>query len=587
VGRLLPLLLVLVALPGTAIAGSITARLDRSSLAVGESTRLTIEVQGDAEGAPKLAEVEGLGVEVVGTSMNTRLSRGRTSTVTSYACRLTARKEGTWILGPARATIDGQSKASESFEVKVTPARAPQTAASSQQDRTSRGGPATAPPGQPGGDYYAIATVSDATPWVGQSITYDVEVGSALRTSGQTSWEQPSLGSLALEPGTEMHQDDRRQMIEGRAYNVTTIRLPIFPVEVGQTEVGAARFGMTVLRQRRNWAGINVTVREPVAFEAAAVPVHARALPTRGRPAGFQGIVGRFSVEASLNTDRVETGKTATLTVRVTGSGSLRGKRLTPELPPSFEIYDEAPEASFRVGASGLRTEVVARYHLLSREPGTFEIPGVALPHFDPERQRYVVARSQPVRLEVTGAPISEEAVVSRSAGLVHAKEEVEVLGTDILPLHTGPRMYGDARVGFGSPLILGLLLLPLLGFCGLAVRASRERMAGTAGGQRRQRQRAAKRARADSRRAATAGDVDAAEAALREYLTARLQRSGAALSPDDGPRVLAEEGAPEELADDLGSLLARLEAARFGGGETRGLAEDIDAWLGDAETLW
>jgi hypothetical protein len=582
--RALPLLLPLLvlALPGLARAGSISASLARTELTVGSSTQLTIEVRGAADGDPTLSTPEGLQVRWASKSGATQLSRGRTVAVTVYGYRVTATREGSWILGPARVTVDGQTKASESFEVKVT-ARS----GSSASGRSSRAEPArpqgAAAPGQRGGEYYALASVNNERPWVGESFTYDVEMGSFLRTSGQAHWEQPSLNPLASEPGTEVFQDDRQEIIDGRRYSVNTIRVPVFAVEPGPVEIEPATFDMTVVRARRGF----FAAQEPVSFESNPVSLRVRPLPDEGRPPDFSGTVGRFRVEAELDRAEVEAGATATLTVKLTGFGSLRGQPVALDLPESIRVYEEAPDTRTRVASAGLRTEVVFRKALVPQQPGVFELPGVELSYFDPEKARYRTARSQPLVLEVTGDPVSDAAVVARSATLTTAKEQVEVLGTDILPLHTGPRMHGDARLGLGSPLILALLLLPLLGFGGLAFHTTRERMAGTSGGRRRLRARAARSARAAAHQAASEGHAEAAEAALRGYLTARLQRSGAALSPDDGPQVVAEAGAPQELAAALGTLLARIEDARYGGGTQEGLAREIDAWIGEAEASW
>ena len=582
--RALALLTLLVlALPGLARAGSITATMSRTELTVGSSTQLSIEVHGTADGDPSLSAPEGLEVRWASKSGATQLSRGRTVAVTVYGYRVTALKAGSWILGPAKVTVDGQTKASESFEVKVTPGsgRASGGTSSSRAEPARVRGAAT--PGQRGGEYFAVASVSNPQPWVGESFTYDVEMGSFLRTAGQAHWEQPSLSPLSSEPGTEVFQDDQQEIIDGRRYSVNTIRVPVFAVESGPVELDPATFDMTVVRRSRGFFGS----QEAVSFESNPVSLRVRPLPTEGRPAAFKGTVGRFRVEAELDRQQVEAGATATLTVKVSGFGSLRGEQVALELPDSIRVYEESPETRTRLASGGIRTDVIFRKALVPQQPGIFELPGVQLSYFDPQKARYRVARSEPLVLQVTGEPVSDAAVVARSATLTTAKEQVEVLGTDILPLHTGPRMHGDARLGLGSPLVLALLLLPLLGFSSLAVHTARERMKGTSGGQRRLRIRAARSARAAARAAASGGDAEGAEAALRAYLTARLQRSGAALSPHDGPQVVADAGAPPELAAALGALLARLEAARYGGESPEGLARQIDAWIGDAEATW
>ena len=98
-----------------------------------------------------------------------------------------------------------------------------------------------------------------------------------------------------------------------------------------------------------------------------------------------------------------------------------------------------------------------------------------------------------------------------------------------------------------------------------------------------------AKQAVREARQAASDDDWAAAEAAVRRWLSARLERrgAGAALSPLEASDVLAEHGAPLELGAELGRLLGRIEAARYGGGTTSGLAGALADWLDTAQKEW
>jgi hypothetical protein len=578
----LPLLIALLAaLPAPARAGSVSATVNSTKIAVGSAARLEITVRGELDGSPQVQAPPGLKIDWVSKFDDVSVSRGRVDAGVILGYRITGVKPGTWILGPAKVTVDGQTKATESFEIEVVE----RTGRSG--GRTSRGTSnpdrGAASPGTRGGEYYAVATVSDDRPYVGESFTYEVEMGSFLRTAGQIGWDQPTLTPLSAEPGIEPWQGDKQQVVDGRRYTVNTIRMPVFAVETGAVAIDAARFDMTVVRAGRGLFGS----QQPVSFESNPTRARIRPLPSEGRPGAFTGAVGRYRLEAALDRLQLETGETATLTIRVAGQGALRGQSFAVALPEGLRVYDEQPDMHASLADEGLRSEVIHRKALVPMEPGVFSIPAIEFHFFDPEAGRYRSTRSEPMTLTVTGEPIVDAAVVARSAALTTAKEQVEVLGTDILPLHDGPRMMGDGRLGVGSPLVLALLLLPLLGFGGLAVRGANERMAGTTSGRRRLRQKAARAARTRVKSAAASGDAEEAEGALRDYLTARLERSGAALSPEDGPRVLREAGAPDDVADGLGELLARIEAVRYGGAPGRSLADGIERWIDDAEGTW
>ena len=168
--------------------------------------------------------------------------------------------------------------------------------------------------------------------------------------------------------------------------------------------------------------------------------------------------------------------------------------------------------------------------------------------------------------MTVTGEAVNDP-TVARSEGLAASKEKVEILGSDILPLRTGDRLLGSQIVGLSSPLVLALLLLPLLGFGGVAVSQTRSRAADSDRGRRAARGKEAKAAEKEAKAAGSAGDADGAEKAMRAWLSARMKRSGASLSAGgEAKDALLAEGAHSELAARLDELLARIE-----GGSLRG----------------
>ena len=572
-------------LPAAAAAGTIKSTLESESVKVGRSTTLSVEIRGGSAGRPRLDAPAGLAVQQVAVVKDKGMERGRLVVIHQYVYRITAVEVGTYTLGPVKVEVDGQTKASESYTIEVKA-----SGGSTRSTRTTRAAPegerTGGRSGSRGGDYYAIAEVSDDAPFVGQSIVYEVELGrvAALRTMGRENWTPPTWSPLSAEPGVDPEQDSRQKIIDSRRYTVSTIEVPLFALEAGLVELEPAQFQMTVVRRGRGL----IARGQELSFGSNAVRVRVRELPSRGRPDDFTGLVGRFGLEAAVDISSLETGETATLTVRVVGRGSLRGEAPKIEAPEGLKVYAETPDARTLLDPDqGLVTEAVFRYAVVPLLPGPWEIPAIELAFFDPDEGRYRRARTEPIKLTVTGDPVVDSAVVARSAALTRAREEVEVLGADILPLHAGRRMLGDRRARLASPLVLALLFLPLLGFGGVAVRAANSRVAGTASGQRRARGRAAKDARGAARKAAQAGDFAAAEQALRDWLSARLERPGGALSPIDGEAVLNDAGAPPEVASGLGALLTRIEAVRFGGAPERDIADDISTWLDQADRRW
>jgi hypothetical protein len=423
--------------------------------------------------------------------------------------------------------------------------------------------------------------VSEKQPWVGQSILYTVEVGSSVPPR-DIEWEPPGFSPLSAEPNLKLSQEDEQKIFDGQRYTVNTITVPIFAIEAGEVELGAAQFMMTLVRSRGFFGS-----SEQVPFRSNKVDLEVRPLPSVGRPEHFSGAVGNYQVRASVDRSRLDAGETATLTVEVTGRGALRGEQVKIVVPDSVRAYDEQPEIVSVLREAGVQSRAVYRSTLVPLEPGRFEIPPIVFAFFEPEAGSYRSVLSEALTLEVGGAAITDPLVIARAASLGRAKGEVEILGVDILPLHPARSIRSNQHLSPTAPWLLALLGLPLLGLLGMATAAHRERFAGTAAGEERKRRAAGKAAVRDAEGAGKVGDEGAAITALRAYLVARLGPAGAALGDGEAAAVLQAEGVSAEVASALAQLLRRIEDVRYGGASSDGLGETIADWLRRCEGDW
>ena len=564
--------------PGLSQAQSpIALHADRTRIPLGGVTQVRVTIEGrKLDKAPRFPRSEGLEISMAGRSSSFSMVNGEVSQETIYSFQVAGLELGEHQLGPAEALIDGKRAVSKTVMIEVVDpgkARARRSLVPGSQN-----------PGadENRGDFYANAAVSDKQPYVGESLAYILEVGTAVAVRG-TSWDRPNWGTLSAEPGIEPAQHERPEVQGGRRYNVSSVVVPLFAVEPGPTTIAPSELEVGVVQ--RGISFLQPTVGK--GFSSESVSLNVRPLPTTGRPGSFGGAVGRFELSASVDRTRIDAGETVTLSLRLTGKGALRSPKVKIALPDEFRVYSEAPDRKVSLAGSTLRTTVTFREALVPTEPGTWKIPPVHFPYFNPETGTYETTSSKPITLEVGGHSVVDTAVLARSAELATKKESIEVLGSDLLPLHAGERMLGDARLRLTSPLVLALLLLPLLGFSSVATVVARRRLSGTSRGQRQARSRAARTAEKAARKAAREGDIEGVEQAARDFLTARLQCSGAALSPDEGRNAVVSGGGSESLAAELARLLEDCEATRFGGAPAGSLAEDLAAWVDRANREW
>ncbi len=217
-----------------------------------------------------------------------------------------------------------------------------------------------------------------------------------------------------------------------------------------------------------------------VAMETLAIPSNqprltVRELPSAGRPKGFNGWIGDFSIVTEAKPAEVGVGEPVTLVVQVEGA------ELQPTLAlPPLDLQD-ALARDFRVpreigAGSPHGKELHFTQTLRAKYAGITEIPPVELPYFDPKTGSYRVARSEPIPLEVRATRVvtADDAegidsgprqleVESSEEGLAHNYVDV----TALAPMGSGVVVYLRS---FGSPVVAIVLLgLPPLAFLTIA----------------------------------------------------------------------------------------------------------------------
>lgn len=123
-------------------------------------------------------------------------------------------------------------------------------------------------------------------------------------------------------------------------------------------------------------------------------------VPMEGRPADFNGAVGLFDIQVGAQPRTVRVGDPIEVTVDLLGEGPVE------TLPPPLLSSNAALVEGFRLPTELLTGEVFEgrrrfRFTVRAKRDDVREIPSIAYPYFDPDAERFVVARSKPIALEV------------------------------------------------------------------------------------------------------------------------------------------------------------------------------------------
>lgn len=299
----------------------------------------------------------------------------------------------------------------------------------------------------------------------------------------------------------------------------------------------------------------------PFSLTSLSTQVHVVDLSARpDRPADFSGVLGEVQLRAQASQTDVEVGAPLTLTVRLTGVGTL--ERAPPPDLAALPVFN----TRFRVRLDSDRQpspdERIWQYVLRPLQGGDQEVPPVPLSYFNSRTQAFETARTDPVRLHVS-EPAPVVAAVEPAAATVPSTAIPE-------PAPAPTRKHFTLE----PDVVLGLLLIPLLGGVSQWVRRRR-----AAGAEVRDWRRLARQARRELRTGrATATDV---RRTVTDYLRRRYRMPLGEITPLDAARRLSAAGVVPVLVAECAALLETCAAAEFAPG-LAGVPTDDLARRGD-----
>jgi hypothetical protein len=298
--------------------------------------------------------------------------------------------------------------------------------------------------------------------------------------------------------------------------------------------------------------------------------------------------VGSWTLGSELTSSRTELGTPVTLRLTVDGRGNVKDLVLPrPVVPPSLKLYDPTTTDKTSTVRSRIQGRRTQEFLVLPQQTGTFEIPAMELPYFDPESGRYERSRTAPLTLTVV--PGAGTSAMAAGPGRGEEPSARNVLNaTALRPLRVSAKL-DRPQPPWREGWFLGLLALPPLAFAGvLAGQAVQRRRARSdpRGEQRRREQRARARLAALQRSGQQIDDVAFSaevDGALAELLSVRLGVPVTGLTREALRERLAAAGAPAEMQARVVRIQDSCDEVRFAPGVSR---IDRAAVLAEAEAL-
>jgi hypothetical protein len=532
-------------------ATGVSLHVDRSSVVQTDAIKMTIKISGTQSAVtPRVAGLQNFRVESGGTSSNFSMVNGQVTSSIDQAYYLYPKRVGKFTIGPAIVSINGKDFRSNAVTVTVSK----QAADARQQSH------------QP---VFVTVSVSDTSAYVGQTIFYTVKFyySVAVRNLGIVLPE--GQGFLLKQVGKPAEYSSN---VKGKQYKVIEIRHALTTEKTGTFNIPPTVMKMNILQKQRSRHPFSVfddffTSSHPHSVQSQPIKLTISPLPDSNQPKDFAGLVGDFSIQASLDPTKIESGESTTLSLEISGTGNVQ---LMPDISmpemDNVKVYSDKPEISINETTNGFTGKKMMKWALVPQKEGNYAIGPFSLSFFSSKDDQYKTVSTQKMSLIVTPGkqPATESQIKPLAQSLPPVKKEVKFFQRDILPVHD----HADAlqrnsyyRISQWQRWIMiifpPLLYLFVVVFFFRKTRLKIEKLT-------------AKKALVQfykkMNKLQSLKNVPEMLKLFYQFLNQRLQRNGGTLTPDEVLNILTDTGIAKELTHETHALLNTLEAAVYTG---------------------
>lgn len=563
-------------------AQKFSAFVDRKRVALNQTFQVSFRLE-DAQTQkieyPSFSDFQILGGP--NSSSSVTITNGQFSQSLTYSFYLRPKKKGNLSIGSASVEIEGKKYSTDPIQVEVVDAPAARQNPSANRPGSVPDEEAAASQDimdQIKENIFVRAIVNKRNVFQGEqlSITYKLYTRTNSLSNVNLS-KSPSYKGFWVEELDTGNSQYKPEVYQGRQYNTAVVKRAIlFPQRSGELVIEPLELeGVVKVRVRRNRRPQSIfdsffeTYQDiPYEFASPRIKINVKSLPAAGKPANFNGVVGNYKMDVTLDKMETETGDPVTMKINIQGQGNIKKlENPSPEFPPDFDVYD--PKITDKVSKAGgvVKGNKSFDYLLIPRNPGEYKLPVINFSYFNPSSARYVSLKSDEFKLQVGG----EAQETQTAASAVASKEDIELIGQDIRHINLEDSSLDEANYSFwasaGFWILFGLPFFIFFFF--FWYRRRKQAMdADVKGTRSRQATRMAKK-----RLSVAANHMSGASEkefykeisdAVWGYLGDKLALGQSSLSRRQVAEMLEERGISEELINRLTSLLDNSEMALF-----------------------
>lgn len=439
---------------------SVTASVSQNPVGLNQQLEYKISISGKTQNLPdpKTPDLSDFRI-LAGPNSSTSIQwvNGALTASKTFSYVLIPRKIGRITIAPAQVKYKGTVYQSKSLDIIVS-----QDAQKSQQGN-----------GRDISDVlFMRVEPSKRSAYVNERI--DVSFKIYFRVSVR-SWEflefPETVGFWSEDYELPQNVKVEQTQINGVQWNVATIKkIALYPSRAGELEITPMRAAFNVVQQRRRRNSFDIfdnffdssmgqTAQE--VLQTRALKLQILPLPAQGKPPGFSGLVGEFSIRSQIDKTEMQANDALSYQVNISGSGNLQAlKDLPVKFPTNFEVFDPKIKNTLNRKSARMSAAREVEYILIPQVAGNFTLEPLRIPYFDPQAKSYRILETPAYDLVVN--PGKDNGALAGS-GYV-PKSDVRLLGRDINFIREGQLEL--VPIGYrvhNSPLFWGFLLVPAI----------------------------------------------------------------------------------------------------------------------------
>ena len=366
-GNFLTILIFLLLPLHVAIAG-VTAKVDYSTVEVGDMVTYSLELSGSDISRPKILRL--CGSDVISTSSQTSMQVINGDFTKSYVLSYKFLPQKSCTIKPVTVEINGKEEYSNAVEVTVKKV-------SGAKDK----------------EFELVLKTDKKSVYVGES--FDVTLLFKQKPNAK------AVDSKFVPPelkGFWVKNESKPQRYQDGIYSVTKITYTLAPQRVGKLKIKKAQMRIASrVNVRDNFGFFNANIRWKTYF-SNEIDIDVKALPS-----GVD-LVGNFSILASVDKTSVSANEAVNLNVKVLGNGNLEDIESFKPFIDGVSVFDEKIVVNGKV-----LTQKIAFV-----SDSDFVIPAFTLEYFDTDTQTIKTIKTNKIPIKVKNSAPKKELEIKR-----------------------------------------------------------------------------------------------------------------------------------------------------------------------------